>query len=131
MTTESERPTAGASVFKDKKMDGEIMVHRLRDWETGETIWGYDIVGSGVSSGKTFKRGDDGLVGGEMKFSEAIETRMEQHLEMAEPPCVGFVWCATIERTRTEGRDPADPGEPPLKYAEVSDVVVKSKVEKT
>lgn len=115
--------------FKQQKESGEAMVNRLREWRSGETIWGYDIITeNNASSGKTFKRGETGIVPIEMKFVEAVETRLVNQLEHCRKPCVGFVWCGTIDRVRVEAPSKFDPGEPPLMFAAISDVVVKSTV---
>ena len=115
-------------ILKQRKETGMNMVHRLRDWERGDTIWGFDIQSeNGSTTGKTFDRSRR-LPDDSDPFVETVEQRMAQTLEMVKKPAVGFVWVGTIEKVTTEGHDHSDPGEPPLKHASISDVCVKTVV---
>lgn len=99
------------------------MVHRLRDWEAGDKIIGYDVVSGNASHGKTFKP-DGRLLDSDDPIAAVVE-QATGALYDPESDSEVFVWSATIDRVRTEPRDPNDPGEPPLKFAELSDVTVE------
>lgn len=114
-------------VMKQRKETGMNMVHRLRDWEPGDTIWGYDIqVEDGATSGKTFSRDESSLVLEGEEYVTLVEERMEAMLNEHKSPAVGVVWVGTIEKVTEEAHDHSDPGEPPLKHASISDVCVKT-----
>lgn len=123
-----ERPDDSIEyTFKRRKEKGMNMVHRLRDWEAGDTIWGYDIqIDNGNTTGKTFSRNDSTLVPEDEPYVEQVEERMEQMLDTHPSPAVGVVWVGTVETVTTEAHDHSDPGEPPLKHASVTDVCVKT-----
>jgi len=113
-------------LFVEMKQRGEHMIHRLRDWQVGQIVWGYDLHReNGSSTGKTFTRGgassEDILRDerGHEQAKEMYETRTEQIQSGA-----AFYWVGRITRVRVEGRNPADPGEPPLKFAELEQVKV-------
>jgi hypothetical protein len=109
--------------FEESKMNRQVMIHRLRDWEAGDVVFGYDVVGETSSTGKTFRR--NGEYGEELAIEKAINA-------MRNAPAIGelsedsqvFAWVGKIERVRTEPRDPHDPGEPPLKHAQLEQVSV-------
>lgn len=109
--------------FEESKMNGETMIHRLRDWEAGDVVFGYDVVSDGASHGKTFRRGD--VHGDEFAIERAINAVRDAPLvgdELSEGT-VAFAWVGKVEKTRTEPPGP-DPGEPPLKMAELEQVSV-------
>lgn len=120
MATEA---TSRVTEFARQKERGEAIVHRLRDWEAGDKIIGYDVVSGNASHGKTFKP-DGRLLDSDDPLSAVVE-QATGPLYDPESDSEVFVWSATIERVRTEPRDPADPGEPPLKHAQLSDVTVE------
>lgn len=109
--------------FEREKAQGEQMIHRLRDWEAGDVIFGYEVHSGSGSTGKTFKRG--GEHGDTPAFRKAIQGFDNAPVlgdELSEGS-TAYVWSATIQKTRTAPRGP-DPGEPPLKFAELEDVTV-------
>lgn len=133
----SEDAETRNEAFAEAKASGEQMVHRLRDWEEGQTIWGYEVrTEGGGSMGKTHTRDDFSIgkpdeVTDEMEFKSHIVDSMYAMLGEGggDDRRVGFAWVAEIDRVRTEGRDPMDPGEPPLKFAVLRNVsVVESEV---
>lgn len=108
--------------FARQKERGEALVHRLRDWEAGDRVIGYDVVSENASHGKTF-RPDGRLLDSDEPIA-AITEQATGPLYDPESDSEVFVWSATIERVQTEPRGP-DPGEPPLKFAELRDVTVE------
>jgi len=110
--------------FEQAKMSREVLVHRLRDWEVGDVVCGYDVVSDGASHGKTFKRG--GEFGDTLAIEQAIDGVRNAPLlgETLDEDTTAFAWVGIIESTRTEGRNPADPGEPPMKTAKLKQVSV-------
>lgn len=95
----------------------EQMVHRLRDWDPGDTIYGVTEVSGLGRSGKTFTDNEFGRDG------KAVA---EGYFEQA--PVLGadevYLWRAAIDTVRTDPRNPNDPGEPPLKFARLSNAEV-------
>lgn len=92
------------------------MVHRLRHWAAGDVIFGYDVVRPGGATGKTFTR----------EHAESMYNAVEAAPVLGDtlgPETDVFGWVARIESTWSEGPGP-DPGEPPLVYASLRDVVV-------
>lgn len=115
----SSDPDERHRAFIEMKESGEQMVQRLRDWEPHDIVWGWDVRRpNGGTMGKTFRRGDE---------SRPAHEQAQAVLENPPVPGAGgvvFVWCGRIESVITEGPDPSDPGEPPLKYAVFHDVQV-------
>lgn len=110
--------------FERDKASGKQMIHRLRDWEPGDVIFGYDVIqANGSMSGKTFKRGSE--LGGNSAIRNALNGLEDQPLfgETLSDGTVAFAWVGRIVRTRQERGDPMD-GEPGLKFAELEDVTV-------
>lgn len=110
--------------FEEDKSSGEQMIHRLRDWEAGDVIFGYDVIqANGSMSGKTFKRGNS--LGGNSCVENALAGLENQPLigDTLSDGTVAFAWVGRIVRTRQERGDPMD-GEPGLKFAELEDVTV-------
>lgn len=113
-----------AAQFAASKRRGQHMVHRLREYSPDDIIWGYDVLTESGSMGKTYRRGVDGPDStSDETFAEWVE---EQAMASAEASgsCLAVVWYATITELRSEAQDPMDPGEPPLTYATLTDVVV-------
>jgi hypothetical protein len=110
--------------FKDHKLNDEIMVSRLRNWEQGQTIYGCDLIAENGSSGKTFTRDDKPTVlddsGSPIDADKGHEKAAAMFDQLRADPPDGqnavFYWVGRLASTRTEGRNPTDPGEPPLKY---------------
>lgn len=134
---ESRNPIYGTdadrrkTAFADAKTSGRQMVHRLRDWEEGQTIWGWEIhTESGGSMGKTRTRRDfeiqvdeDEPVRPQVKAS-LVDTAVAQlESSRGDVRTAGFVWVAQIADVQTEPRGP-DPGEPPLKDAKLTNLTV-------
>ncbi len=123
-TDEQQRNQA----FIDRKQSGESMINRLRDWEVGQIVWGYDSVQETGSTGKTFTREEYGGYGdiedtdrGHERALQMYEARCEQ---TSTGPTALFCWVGKIQRVRVEAPDPSDPGEPPLTFAELDAVKV-------
>lgn len=123
-TTERER------LYREHIESGWLMVNRLRDFDEGQTIWGYVAINDeSASMGKTHSRGDftrsfveDGHT--PAGVWEAVKSKMERTLEkVGGDEKVGFAWVGKVERVRTEPRGP-DPGEPPLKHAKIRDATI-------
>lgn len=126
--------------FREYKEDGEQMVHRLRNWEAGDILWGWESIRDGSSTGKTYSRR-------KAKESKArAEAEDFEHLspddahESAKdafeaccdpdrtslgggPGAAVFLYAARIGSVRTEPHSSHDP-EPPLKFATLEKVVV-------
>lgn len=133
---EDEREQA----FREHKQSGEQMVHRLRDWQEGDILWGYESVSPNGSTGKTFSRRNrekrKDRIGdlSDLDPQDAHESARDAFDQMADPDpdavSLGggpdssiFLYAARIESVRTEGPGP-DPGEPPLKFAQLGKVAV-------
>jgi hypothetical protein len=103
-----------------ERVSGEQMVHRLRDWTDGDTLYGVTSFNqdTGTSSGKTFREGGE--------YGEDAEQKARNQYERPGLPMSGVtvLFRATVRNPRTEPRNPADPGEPPLKFATLTDVDV-------
>lgn len=122
------------AAFVESKENSEQMVHRLRSWESGDILWGWDSVSAeGAATGKTFRRGKDTLDGdGELSGQTAPDAARDAYesikdsdadLRGATPGTSVFLYAARIESVRTEGGSSHDP-EPPLKFASLTDVAV-------
>jgi hypothetical protein len=97
---------------------GEQIVHRLRNWEVGDRVYGVSSFklsndDSRSSSGKTF----------------TTEENARAHFE--KEPIFGpteefdtILFAATIQTVTRDPPNPADPGEPPLKYAQFENVEI-------
>jgi len=122
MSESDERP-AEVREFIQSKESGESMVHRLRNWEAGDTVYGWDTLSDSGSMGKTFRGGENGLTDDpEGAARDGFEGAVDGPL--ASDTNDVFLWRGTVKSVRTEGRNPMDPGEPPLKFARLSDVEV-------
>ena len=121
-------------LFKEHKEDGWHMVHRLRDWEPNQILWGYEMHrDGGMRSGKTFTRegitgraglpDDDETPAAVNSGHEDAREAYEDSIGFADPPAAFFFYGARIERVRQEPPG-ADPGEPPLKEAKLRNVFV-------
>jgi hypothetical protein len=96
---------------------GEQMVHRLRNWAVGDTVYGvtsFNLKSEyGAASGKTFTS------------KEPAEQYFENEPLFGDPEQFDIIlFTATIRRVRTDPRNPRDPGEPPLKFAHFEDVEI-------
>lgn len=108
-------------LFAKHLTTGERMVHRLRDWSTGQTIWGWSVhTEDGASMGKTHTRRDfEPMTGDETETrmrDELVSTAAAQLTDISDTRAVAFVWVAEVAEVHTEPPGP-DPGEPPLKTA--------------
>lgn len=103
-----------------ERLSGEQMVHRLREWDDGDTLFGVTSMNadSGASMGKTFREGGERVNSAEQMARDRYEN----------PPLpmsgVTVLFRATVRDPRTEPRDAMDPGEPPLKFATLTDVEI-------
>jgi hypothetical protein len=119
------------AAFAEAKTGGRQMVHRLRDWEEGQTIWGWEThVESGGSMGKTHTRRDferrvDDSEPVRPQVKAALVDTATGQLESTRTDVrtAGFVWVAEIADVHTEPPGP-DPGEPPLKDASLTNLSV-------
>jgi len=106
-----------------ESLSGERMVHRLRDWEGGDTLYGaasVDLNQGGRSvSGKTYREGGEYGEDAEAKARGKYETPL-----LARGANVAVLYRATVRDPETEPRNPMDPGEPPLKFATLTEVEV-------
>lgn len=117
--------TGPASQFENRLTTGLQMVARLRDWESGDTVYGVTTARPAShrpdydgESGKTFTEDEYGKSGEEM-----ARERFEDPPLLADDADV-FLWRATIESVQTEPQNPHDPGEPPLKHARLREAEV-------
>jgi len=119
--SDSEETPEAVEEFIQSKESGESMVHRLRNWRPGDTVYGWDTLSDNGSMGKTFRGGDDGLTDDpEGAARDGFEGAVDGPLSSDTNDV--FLWRATVESVRT---DPPNPdGEPPLKFAHLSDVRV-------
>lgn len=108
--------------FEQHKSEGRQMVHRLREWEAGDVLFGVETVTDGASSGKTFQRGSETNVQAFEKASKMFAD--EPKLGELDEDSVVYLYVADIRTVSTDPRDPADPGEPPLKHASLENVRV-------
>lgn len=111
-----EELVRGKIAFKQSKKQGRQNLHRLRNWEPGDTVWGYEVRSDGSYTGKTFRR--------EGPISEglaAAESAYEQAVERASPGTMVFLYVATVQSVGQEPPGP-DPGEPPMKFGHLEDV---------
>lgn len=131
LTTDKEQRER---VFRERQSGGERMVHRLRDWEEGDILWGWASVKEGSSTGKTYRHATSDereehigeyLEEAHTAAREAYEAVVENDGPMlgGGPGAAVFLFAARIESVDTEPPGP-DPGEPPLKFAELGKVVV-------
>ena len=112
-------------VFRNRKEAREELVHRLHQWESGDTILCYDKLSESGSTDRTF-RPDGPLSGVETSDNSDDKAREEYHaaVERAGPGDAVFLWRAEIVSVSTEPKSPIDPGEPPLKFADLTSVEV-------
>lgn len=131
-------PKTREQAFKEHKSNGEQMVHRLRDWQEGDILWGYECVSGSGSTGKTFSRRHseereerisklDSIDPQDAHESarEAFEsiTDPDQQSLGTGPDSSVFLYASRIKSVRTEPHSSHDP-EPPLKFAQLGKVVV-------
>lgn len=115
-----------AKRFKQFKEQGKHMIHRLRDWEPEDVVWGYETHGETASMGKTFSKDGPGPADADLSDSgfDAAQDGYEFHLEEnLDTKGVAFLWVGRIESVHTESRV-GDEGEPPLKEASFRSVRV-------
>lgn len=103
-----------------ERLNGRQMIHRLRDWEDGDTLYGATTLTETGRSGKTFREG------GEFGDASAKEMAREQFAGDSALLAngVNVLYRATVQQVQTDPRDPDDPGEPPLKFATLTDVEI-------
>lgn len=104
---------------------GEQMIHRLREWEDGDTCYGVATVNADgrISGGKTFRATSDSMDAlGDGDAEAAARANYEKMTTFGAGETV--LYRATVRNPRQEPRDPADPGEPPLKFGELHGVAI-------
>lgn len=103
-----------------ERLSGRQMIHRLREWEDGDTLYGARTYTDSGASGKTFREGS------EFGDTTALDMAREQFAgELTlNTNGVSVLYSATVEQVQTDPRDPNDPGEPPLKFARLTDVEI-------
>lgn len=92
------------------------MIHRLREWNDGDTLYGAVFLGDRSPSGKTFRAAE-----------EPAEDRARDYYNrdiFNGPGTTAVLYRATVRNPRTDPQNPADPGEPPLKQARLEDVEI-------
>lgn len=119
----SEREDADAPVdmvaVVRERLTGEQMVHRLRDWSDGDTLYGVTSINldTGASSGKTYRAGGE--------YGADAEQKARDHFAGGTLASgVTVLYRATVQNPRTEPANPMDPGEPPLKFAYLEGVEI-------
>lgn len=116
----TDEPGKRHAAFRQTLLTGKNTVHRLRAWEIGDTLWGYRTMGECAETGKTFRDGSERMI--EQTAEQMAENAFEDAVDLAADGTAVFLYSATIEDIREE-RYNSD-GEPPLKYATLSDVKV-------
>lgn len=104
-----------------ERVSGENMVHRLRDWNDGDTLYAvtHFTAKDRGATGKTFREGGE--------HGDGAEKEAREFFNSGFPPghvTAAVLFRATVRDPRTEPLDPADPGEPPLKFATFTDVEI-------
>lgn len=104
------------------RISGNHMVHRLREWDDGDTLYGVESFqhDTGAATGKTYHEGGE-------YGEDTAEAKARNHFENPPPLAGGMVvvlYRATVQNPQTEPRNPMDPGEPPLKYANLISVEI-------
>jgi hypothetical protein len=96
---------------------GRQMIHRLRSWEDGDTLYGVRAYNAkrdyNASSGKTFQD----------RASAESQFKREPVFGPAEDFDV-ILFEATVRSPTRDPVDPGDPGEPPSKYARLEDITI-------
>jgi hypothetical protein len=106
------------------RLEGEQMIHRLRDWADGDTLWGVRSWNSsnGYTShmGKTFTDDEYGTTG-----KAAASSEFDKYVQgpLASDSSDVVLFRATVRNPQTESRPSSDP-EPPLKYGDLEDVEI-------
>lgn len=102
-----------------ERLTGERMVHRLRDWTDGDTLFGTARFATDADAclGKTFQKG------GERRASARQLARENYERTGIPMDSVSVLYRATVRDPRTEPRGP-DPGEPPVKFATLTEVEI-------
>lgn len=119
MTERVERIEA----FIREKESGRSQVHRLRSWAVGDTVYGYEIVRPNRGRmGKTFRHESPHRTPAEERARKAFDGVLSGPLSTDGADV--FLYKATIARLHANAPDPYDPGEPPLKFANLTDVQV-------
>lgn len=117
----SHEPTKRNAAFKQYLLAGEVSVHRLRDWEQGDTLWGYRTVTDGGAGGKTYREGSDRMI--ETGAEGLARSAYEDAVDLAADGTAVFLYSATIDRVYTAtmlvGQD-----EPAEKHAMLSGVEI-------
>jgi len=102
-----------------ERVSGEQIVHRLREWNEGDTVWGVMAFdpSSGTSTGKSFREGHE--------YGEGAEQKARERYERPGLPMSGVtvLYRATVQNPRSEGRVGRD-AEPPLKFATLTEVEI-------
>lgn len=122
--------------FREHKQAGEHMVHRLRSWEEGDILWGWESVRPGGTTGKTYRRADaQRMQGKDFEYldpDDSHESARGGYEAVADPHKASmgggpdsavFLFVARIGSVRTEPHSMQDP-EPPLKFATLDKVRV-------
>lgn len=102
-----------------ERLTGESTVHRLRDWTDGDTLFGFQLMdpGNRATIGKTFREGGE--------YGESAENKAREHYDNTTlRRGVEVLYRATVQDPREDPPLAMDPGEPPLKYATLTDVEI-------
>lgn len=135
-TTDKE---AREQAFREQNEDTQHMVHRLRDWQDGDILYGVAIIKSnGSAMGKTYRHNPANqspkkldAVDVERQAHKSARSHYEGVVDTDNSNPMGwndgdvvFLYAAHIYNVTTEPLASSDPGEPPLKHADMEKVVV-------
>lgn len=121
-------PESREAAFEREWEGQRKQIHRLREWESGDTLWGYVVCKTdGSSFGKTFTHEAPGGTMGADAARRAFESAAAGNTLTSNEGSVAFYYMATVHNPQTEPRGMDD--EPPLKMATMKDVVVKDSAE--
>jgi hypothetical protein len=116
------------TIFQQSKEDGLNLVNRLRSWQEGDVVWGYDIqTKAGQTTGSTYSQDDHAIEMSSYGFLEFLEREMMESVSK-HGPAVGVVWVGIIDGVEEESHARAELGEPPLKHASIRDVCVSCRL---
>lgn len=103
------------STLRDE-LSGHHLIHRLRNWEDGDDLYGAMFIGDKVTSGKTFRPAE-----------EPAEERAREHYNtdlFNGPDTTAILYKATVRNPHAEAHDPNDPGEPALVHGDLENVEI-------
>lgn len=117
----SHEPTKRNAAFKQHLLADEVTVHRLREWQQGDTLWGYRTVTDSGASGKSYREGSDRMI--DTGAEELARGSYEDAVDLAPDDTAVFLYSATVDRVYTATAVGGE-GEPPEKHAMLSDIEI-------